>query len=405
MNLTPFIGAQDPLLHAECLLILTQAQQALDAADLKRRLPTLFEASDSILASYLAGTTYPPMYAIINPVKKQMLTVCIGVQNQQQANKLLEGWETPLIPGQRTDTIAGALQPFQAAARSLIETIGPVASFVPLRFARHIGHSFGGATSEWLGYEVDSLCSFGCRPEVITYGAPKSGIVSPRTTPDWRRTEVVRVFDLNDPVPLLPIRYESGDLSIIVPGTILARKWSHWFQVRSGWTLNTGATVLGPFMAPFTPGWGPLVARSLATWLLGVDCFGNLKHSVASYSRRLGGIQWPGGIPPTVADTEGFGGGGTWGETVAPPRPITVREANHVERVAVGLQGLFVEADPSGFAAQVAAQIVRLPEVRYRGVIRQGTNWVYYGEQPITPVRTRRMRRALVRQLNRTLSF
>lgn len=405
MNLTPFRGAQDPVLHAECLQILTQAAAAGDLNNLMQRLPNIFESTDTVKVTVGPLLAYPVMYAICNPTKKQMLTVCLGIGNATQAQSCIDGWETPFNPGQRTDTVLGSLQPYEAAARTLYETFGPPDSFTPLREARHIGHSFGGATSEWIADIFQNWYGFGCRPEVITYGAPKSGVSQPDHVPKRLLAQVVRVFDLADPVPLLPVHFTAGDLAFISVGSIVARKWAKWFQPNSGWTRPRGAGSLGPYLNPFYPAWGGLLGRSLVTWLLGVDCVGNLNHTIEHYVQYLGGLSWPGGVEPPPSQWEGSSGGGGDYTAVDPPLPMSVREAGRIQRIAVEIQAQAIAADPNGNALAIANQVAVQPATRYRGVIRQGTPWVFYGNVPIVPVRTKRLRRAMVRRLNRAIGL
>lgn len=405
MNLAPFRGAQDPVLHAECLQILTQAAAAGDLNNLIQRLPNIFEATDTVKVTVGPLLATPTMYAIANPTKKQLLTVCLGIGNSTQAQACIDGWETPFNPGQRTDTVLGSLQPFEAAARQLFGAFGPPGSFTPLREARHIGHSFGGATSEWIADIFKPWFGFGCRPIVVTYGAPKCGISGPDHVPQRDLAQVIRVFDLMDPVPLLPVRFAAGDLAFISVGSVLARKWAKWYQPNSGWTRNPGAGSLGPYYEPFYRPWASLAFSGLADWLLGTNCLGNQNHTIAHYVQYLGGISWPGGITPPPSDQDGSSGGGGDYTAVDPPLPMAVREATRLHNIAVEIQGQAVAADPRGIAAAIAAQVAIVPATRYRGVIRQGTPWVFYGNIPIVPVRTKRLRRAMVRRLNRAIGL
>lgn len=225
--------------------------------------------------------------------------------------------------------------------------------------------------------------------QVYTYGAPKPVRAGRETIKPGVLYR--RVFQNLDPVPSLPIT--STDFSSLwaYVGVPTARSWSRWHQPITG--LNTGGvTTLTPSNNPTLPATPTLYYLSLLNWVVGGDAFGADAHSLASYTQAVASLQ-PAERPTSSPHTSNL-------PTPLPPatRQMTLARAEEIASIAAG-----VNANPADAAQGIITQVERKPGVRYRGAKIQGEQWVLYGDQPISPTRTLRTRRALVRYLNRQL--
>jgi hypothetical protein len=132
---------------------------------------------------------------------------------------------------------------------------------------------------------------------------------------------------------------------------------------------------------------------NLSAWISGVDAFGSPLHTIQQYFTAIQNAVDP---ERSVTDQP---------EVVRMPR-VVVPTAVQID---TAIQGSIVQyqqqisANPNQQANMVQASVTPVPGEKYYGTTSQGHLAVGYAGNVVAYVKTRRLRRSLVRYLNRTM--
>lgn len=371
----------DGELHQQNIALLNALQAAPDLATLRFYLRTVAETDDTLqLLPSSGGLT--KTFIVSNPVRNQ-LTICVGGMDNTfaQVSRCLDTWAS-------ASAGPNAFNTYQEAAGTIAASVPPIAG--GWNDVRIIGHSYGGAVSMWLPLQIPvaKLNNPGIK-QIYTYGAPKAF----NQGADFISGAFVvrRCFQNNDPVPSLPVG--SSDVGSVWPyvGVSTARAWNRWTQKVSGLAFDGQGHMLAS-SNPTLSAQPTLFYLTLASWLSGVNCFAADGHSLASYTQACAIVF----VAPTFTSAP------VTQRIRRAPDP-TVQEVTRQRDEELAIIGTNVSANPGGAAVGIQSGIVLTTGVRYRGVKISGVNWVVYGDQLVTPTKTLRSRRALVRYLNRTI--
>lgn len=143
-----------------------------------------------------------------------------------------------------------------------------------------VGHSAGGAIAECL-FNSSIFKQRAAVAEILTFGAPKVAVaLQAGCVPDWYGT---RVFNEDDPVPLLPGQ-QTMELDNAFPlGNRLSNKPHTWCHARQGVSLSAYGKFSASYIPRFSVGDVDSIKNMLPLW--GVGGFPN--HSIAEYVRRI----------------------------------------------------------------------------------------------------------------------
>jgi hypothetical protein len=380
MLLLPENSPVDGALHQQNLLLLSYLAASPDESTLRFYLRNILEASDSLVFMAPTGTTTKTV--IVMNFTTNQLTIVIGGMDStytQAANCLLSWGDT---------SRSSPFNTFEAAAANITANVRPTpkGTFDDVRI---IGHSYGGAVGAHLQRFLFAFLSQTGAKQLYTYGAPKPAnqVVGAATV----AFDVRRCFNNNDPVPSLPLSPDDVSSLWIYVGVPTARAWARWTQGVTGLVFD-GLGHLVQSSNPTFPASPTVFYLSLLSWVTGIDAFANVGHSLASYTAAAATL-------PTVV--------------VYSPQPVTQRVRRSPDQTVaavtrqrdeeLAIVATNVSSNPADIAPGIQSGIVQVPGVRYRGIVVGGVNWVYYGDTPVVPTRTRRSRRALVRYLNRPI--
>jgi pimeloyl-ACP methyl ester carboxylesterase len=381
VNLHQETSPIDGAVHRQNLAILAAAASVSTRQDFVASLPDLFSLSD--LYVFQAGTNLLPRATCVrNNGTNDVLIVLNGMQNYDKVQACLTGWADPSYNND------GLVYPYGSAANSLLNFIllplpGQVYDSVTI-----IGHSYGGAVASHLATFLPQVGQL-TRLRVYTYGSPK---VRPSASYPARVAQATRrVFQNGDPVPLLPLSYDNLSQLWQVCGVGTAREWSRWQQPFSGLAVSLDGTMVPQQDPGFTHSNGPIF--TLASWMTSSDAFGAVPHSLDSYQsvmRQVPAVTVPTPAPQTNRT-----------HSVSPTPRLMDLQAS--QQQAIQRAQALVMADPMQAVRQIIANVVPVPNERYRGAVRGGENVVLYNGAIVAYSKTRRLRRALVRDLNRSL--
>lgn len=381
MNLRTEYSPIDGLLHSENLLILQSALLATTRDQLGQRAPGIFAPTD-LYNMVASSSLLPKMTVVRDYYERKLLIVLNGMSGFDKVQACLTGWANAGVTGD------GFLYPYQSAAQALYSSIFSPGAGQVWDSVRIIGHSYGGAVAMHLAGQVPNV-GRQTDMKMYTYGAPKPGLRA-----SWR-TDLIentrRVFLTGDPVPKLPISHEEMASLWTLVGVPLARKWSEWDQPCSGLAplpTNTLVVQNNPLYVPtFT------FYITLAGWATGISAFGSDQHTLDAYERALAVI-------PAVSAPNPFP------STYRTHRSHTMPTANQLdtERQVAIIQAAEVPAqDPAQAVIGIRAGIQIQQGEIFHGAVRSGVNAIIYNGDIVQFVRTRRLRRAMVRALNRSL--
>jgi hypothetical protein len=367
--------------HRRALLVLAACSQANTLVGLTFRAPSIFDGSEYYYY-FSGGPVLPRRTYIFSSAKNFLLVVLNGMENWDKVQACLTGWANP---GSRLSGI----YPFGSAGFNIWTELKNLPDFNNNTDVVVLGHSYGGAVApwaaDWIGQSVgvNNLM-------VYTYGAPKTNYNS--RSGFLSSIPYRRVWHINDPVPGLPPTSEDLEKLWLLIGIPTARSWSRWLHPTSGYRMSQ-LNVLEPGTRPYIPLTWPGVWLSTIDLLKSSTMFGNSNHDLASYQYAMQTIPAAVQITREPAPQR---------EPALPPVP-PVRVLEERRDVALIMAAAEVAADPQAAAIGVQAGIPLIPGVRYRGGYAQGHPAVYYDGQVVLVVKTRRLRRAIVRQLNRSL--
>lgn len=383
MNLRQEYSQIDGLLHQQNVSLLMGSQAASTFAAFRSSYPGIWDTDDEY--GFFAGSALVPrMTWVWNVRLGQILIILNGMQNNDKIAACLNGWSNPRY-GQ--DNLIYPYQTAAVAANQGLPTRGPGNVWGQVRI---IGHSYGGCVGMYL---ANILQGVGESAERLyyTYGAPKIGIQS-----QWSNrivNQMRRVFLSQDPVPLLPLSYHDLSALWTITGVPTARAWSLWGNFWSGYTQTDRAELVQSQMPSFQQWSGPVF--SLTSWATGIRAFGADRHTLAAYYQAMI-------VVPAVNAPASF--------------PATRREDDRIERpTAVQLEAArgvaVVEAqqltgqDPGGAVRGIQSGVpIKHGEI-YHGTKIGRDNVILYDGQVVGYAPTRRVRRAMVRELNRGLRF
>jgi hypothetical protein len=332
------------------------------------------------------GPVNPRATMIGDDRTKELLIVLNGMENGDKVQACLNGWSNPVYGGPLV------LYPYETAAIAI--TGGRPSPGIGSRWEtlRVVGHSYGGACASYVANLISDV-SETCDIKVYTYGAPKSNVGQRR--PERITSNTRRVFIHTDPVPQLPITHTDLAALWVLVGTSTARAWSEWRHEVTGLSLpNPSSTALVP--TAFSSGEvnGPLGVFSLATWLTGTTAFGADAHSLRSYQTFVN----------LIAATSRTTAPATQVDRTPVDRPSRHRLETE-QAVALAETHQAIAANPQAAAIGIQSGVPIVPGVRYRGLRIRGVHTILYGDTVVESVGTLRVRRAVVRQLNRGLGL
>jgi Lipase (class 3) len=325
------------------------------------------------------GPVNPRTTIVMNIPQREILIVMEGMIGFDKVQACLTGWGNPNF------STGPFIYPYGEAAANIYAAILGYTPTQPWLRVTIIGFSYGGAVAHHLATMMTSITAV-TDLKIYSYGAPKPCISRYTTSRINQATR--RVFLTNDPVPLLPPSYENFGPLWILTGVPLAREWSKWIQVVIGFT-NSGVVEFGYASEP-TFRFGPSALVTLAGWAAGTNAFGNFNHSIAIYQAAMNLMLTV--FPTTSAP-----------QTLETPRVRrTAREADIEAARDLAIQEMagLAEQNPQETALGIVQAVTPVPGERYYGRKINGEQAVLYGSQIVQYVRTRRLRRALVRKLN-----
>lgn len=353
-----------------------------NAAVLTGAFPTVFSINDDV--QYVEGSeTSPPAFIVRNPERSRALVVMMGMTSSQIAEKIVRGW----LSSQGTTPRSPA--PYDYGIFSIITGVG-FPSNEQWDELTLIGHSLGGAiVTAAAPLIIGNFGRGGTATYVYTFGAPKA-LITRSLQDDYDDFYVRRCFLNADPVPTLPPGGSYiGDLAVV--GTADARRFTSWMHPGMGLLMSNNEfpqPAINPFNDNFIR-----IPGSLTAWLTGITAFGNAEHSLTAYT--------------TVANSIPNGAGGFDDDAlpVLHPRPQTITPTQHNQALdtMVGVQNSIVSLDPNGAARGIQQNFPRRPGIRFHGTKYRGHRALFYGDEFITFVKTRRLQISLVRYLNRQL--
>lgn len=383
MNLTAEISPIDGARHSENMGLLQAAQGASNLVLLSQRYPGFFNGNESY-DLVPSGATQPRTTFIADMANASMLILIEGMANFDKVPACLAGWADPFPNNARM------LYPYEQAGASLVQFAFNAPAAGKWRNIRVVGHSYGGAVAVYLGKYMtdrDDMTDL----KIYTYGAPKCGLLP--TLPNWLRNSLRRVFLLQDPVPGLPV--SSSDMGSLwtLTGVPTARQWSRWANGFSGLTIDQFNQMYAS-LKPDYQSWGGAIF-SLTSWATGVRAFGSDQHTLDAYQRALSSV------PLAPRST---------------PNPTTLRAARETplpttlqlqteQDTALIQAGEVVDANPQGTVVGILTGVPLVRGEIFHGRIVGGKNVVVYNNNIVAWVKTRRLRRSLVRSLNKTVAI
>jgi Lipase (class 3) len=383
MNLMPKTSPFDGAIHRVNLALLNAALTAFNIGDMINAVPGIFSGLETFGYSSSGGYNTRTVW-IYDSNTNAILILCTGMQNYQQVPYCLQGWS------ENWDYTTQTLYPFETSGLSLAVTIGPLQTGLYYSQVRIIGHSYGGAVAPYLAKQMFGL-GVNTDLDLWTYGAPKPG-VSRNAVPRRVAVNVVRCFQQYDPVPTLPpSSRELGQLWRLV-GVPTARRWSEWFQSLTGVTITSPITMAAADYPAVqqTYQW----VLTVAAWASGLQAFGNPMHSLDSYAAAFTLMPQ---ISQTILVPATYQRGRNEPDQTVPQmvadRDIVIEQASDV-----------IEADTTTAVLSILGATTIVRGERYRGGSSYGFPVVRYAGNIVAYCKTRRLRRALVRSLNKVLS-
>jgi len=380
MNLVDETSPINGETHSDNLVLLIAAKNAVTPAALRTMAPAFFNGTE-VYTLMPATTTMPKTWVIQDVVTNEALIILCGMTFVGQADAVLASWA-------QADAEATDANVFELAARQVLAGI-PYPFITAVTKVRIVGHSFGGAVGAWITAKLWDD-PFGVRDMLCyTYGAPKPGYE--RAMLYTVRQKFRRVFLANDPVSALPPAWSNMNSLWALVGVPLARKWSRWDHSVSGLGVENGEMYATWFSNQDAGNYRFYL--TIADWVFGTTAFGSDNHTLEAYQRALATVPNV-GVRNAQPET-------TYRPTHGALPTAVVMEA--AQGVAIATQAFNTAGNITGTVATIQQTVTLQPGVRYRGAYANGTPAVYYGEQFVTFARTTRVRRAIVRRLNRNL--
>jgi pimeloyl-ACP methyl ester carboxylesterase len=381
MNLIPRNSMLNGDLHRQNIELLQASAVSTTLLGMRARAPGIFDGTEGF-NQVLSGPVIPRATFIADRPRNALVILLNGMEGFDKVSACITGW---IDDG---SSVAANCSPYGLAATMLLPFIPNPNPGPGWQFVRIIGHSYGGAVGVWLAKQFPNLANFNTL-ELYTYGSPKpsrgdfgAGRVD---------SETVRVFNVLDPVPRLPYSSlrDHGQLWEIV-GVPTARGWSRWFQTSTGFAVDsTGAMYQQEVPNPQNP---VAFYLTLAAYLSSNVAFGNDNHSLASYASLLAST-------PGVAVQQSFPRSSHTHTDSSRP---TTNELNLDRAEALAIAGGATNADPAGALQGILSGTQLIEGERFHGTQSDGYQRVVYNGEIVATVATRRLRRALVRRLNRT---
>lgn len=381
MNLYFETSPIDGRVHQQNISILMAGAVGNTLATFSAQYPGVFAPTD--IYSFLPGTPVNPRTTIVwDPVNvKNLLIVCNGMESGDKVPALISGWS-------QNQPSANPVYPFEVAAQSIALAVPNPGAGSGYNNITIIGHSYGGAVAHFLARYIPGIASY-TNVKIYTYGAPKPMPFASRA--GLREINFRRVFLATDPVPCLPLGPDDASNVWSLFGVPTARNWARWRQMVTGLIFGTGlVTLTEAGNPPYADSWRFVL--SMASWITGTNAFGNANHSLAAYYTAMvavPAVTIPNPHPITAPER-------------APVPPTTLRLQENAN-LAQAQQAGTIAVDPHGAARGIASGIPLVPGLRYHGQKRGADQVVIYNGNIIAYTKNRRARRALVRQLNKTL--
>jgi pimeloyl-ACP methyl ester carboxylesterase len=375
----------DGTVHQQNISLLLSASTATTQTAFGNGYPGFYSPGDNY--TYVAsGITNPRATIIWDEAVQNIVIILNGMQNFDKVQQLIIGWADPSAAGTSV-----YCYPFENGAVALLNSIPVKPPGFNWQSVTIIGHSYGGAVAPWLAYHMNGISS-NTNLKIYTYGAPKPSVN--QIFGEQIVTNTRRVFQASDPVPCMPLG--NGDASNVwaIQGVPTARAWARWRQYCSGLMAYPVLDGLAPAdNPPYADNWSFFF--SFASWVTGLNCFGAANHSLTSYYTAM--LQVP--APPAPSRQPATGG--------PPPQPHSLSAVQIESRQAVAQAQLatVVASNPNGASLQAAANIPQVAGARFYGRRVNGVQTVLYNGEVVTTVGTLRVRRAVVRQMNRAAGY
>lgn len=370
-----------------CTTLISVIPYRPTAAQLNALYPDVFATTDAVLHVNSSSSNSPAMI-VVSQNQRQAMFCCAGMQNFDNAQTLINAWVN-------TAGIANAdCQPYVSAANILL-SVAPIDPGEILTTLVCIGHSFGGAQAAWTAVKSPNRDST-TQTYLYTFGAPK--YAKRRSLTYFDQMIHRRLFLPHDPVTALPPAMHEGGAVYAFYSNAQARALTAYNRAGPGLIL-TPATLPYRFLDNWPPTM-PQLLTSVLTWLIGPDCFSFPDHTLAQYIATIRTLlDVP--LPPD--------GGGDYTDTppdrtrTVPELVPTARQLDDNRAVNNAIAASVITSDPGGAVRAIQNGIVRVPRARYHSKKLRGSRYLYYGEQYLTPLKSRRQAIKIVRYLNRTL--
>jgi len=305
-----------------------------------------------------------------------------GMNGAQNIPAALSGWDAA-GSGNGSEGIPA---PYEIASNNYISQVPPPPAG-GWQMVVGIGHSWGGAIVSAVVRRVNWNARVDNVRYLYTFGAPK---VIATAASGWDSINIRRMIQTGDPVPQLP----PGATMSYRPWVYLTNRdlhnWDKWRQISTPFVLAAG-------QPPTVGADGDYTTRlsftlSLVDWCSGINGFGN-SHDLASYFALTDALvqEYNGKVDAPIPNV------------IPTPVRETTRTIVRAREAEIQLQQVAVEVDPSIARREIINGIPIVPGVRFRGSRYAGHLAVFYGQEFLMFTRTRRQRKALVRQLNATL--
>lgn len=350
----------------------------IDITTLRQYLPDVFETTD-VVTYKPAGDKNTAGFRVTDFTRNNVMIVVAGLESPAiVANCLTD------FVNERGDMF-GFPQPWETGAdiftNGVVAGVGGTVNQVVL-----IGHSWGAAIAANCGPKLTSQPSNS--DYIYTFGGPPA-LTSRRETA-LRQYTYRRCFTRNDPVVRLTgVGTIVGGVITNMPNRSVV-SWARYVHQEPGLQVSETADPTPLMSTAVIPDFR--LVGDLANWISGTDMLGSPDHSLDAYSRAVGSA-----LTSEQAATDD-----------RPPlavrqraRPMSPADIDTIRDSAIGVSSI-VTANNTGAAAREAqAAVTFMPGVKWHGKKVRGRRWLYYGEQMVMPLHSRRNQISLVRYLNK----
>jgi hypothetical protein len=341
--------------------------------------PTVFANTDTLTYVDNGTDTTPSM--VVTDDTPNILVVATGMVGYDKVPRCLQYWGD-----NNNNTNECFVPPYGFSIVDFRPLMVGARGTVGFRNAIFVGHSYGGAIASDLCGAGGVAFDRNTQRYLYSFGAPKT--VVGVSSGNFQGVIARRVYTRNDPVPALP--FPGNNFGRLLPyfSNYRLLQMQRYYHPVTGMMFADDNTLQIRMSSDreVLPNWvGPL-----ANWLTGVSAFGSADHSLSAYQTAVTAMAddtplplatpVPGDPPPRVR---------------TPPADIP-----GVLQAAVAGQASIVSADPATAASQIARATPLVPGIKWNGRKNRGHRALYYGDDFIVWLHSRRQQLKLVRKLN-----